>query len=91
MLAGLLPQGEVVALASSVGIDFAIVYPTIGLGAFLGANRVTGAGYADDLRRCCVRAGIRLKTLFSSDISHFDVRDMTATAARNRTSGKVWT
>lgn len=30
------------------GIDFAIVYPTIGLGGF--------QGYPDDLRRCCIRA-----------------------------------
>jgi predicted TIM-barrel fold metal-dependent hydrolase len=38
------------------GIDFAIVYPTLGLGGFLGANRVQGAGLTNDLRRCCVRA-----------------------------------
>ena len=38
------------------GIDFAIVYPTLGLGGFQGANRVQGAGLTSDLRRCCVRA-----------------------------------
>jgi predicted TIM-barrel fold metal-dependent hydrolase len=38
------------------GIDFAVVYPTLGLGGFQGANRVQGAGLATDLRRCCVRA-----------------------------------
>jgi len=38
------------------GIDFAVVYPTMGLGGFQGANRVQGAGLTSDLRRCCVRA-----------------------------------
>jgi predicted TIM-barrel fold metal-dependent hydrolase len=38
------------------GIDFAIIYPTLGLGGFQGANRVQGAGLSSDLRRCCVRA-----------------------------------
>src|SRR5881227_2374377 len=38
------------------GIDFAIIYPTLGLGAFQGANRVQGAGSSSDVRRCCVRA-----------------------------------
>ena len=39
-----------------LGIDFGIVYPTLGLGAFQGSNRVQGAGLGSDLRRCCVRA-----------------------------------
>jgi len=38
------------------GIDFALVYPTLGLGGFQGANRVQGAGLTSDLRRCCIRA-----------------------------------
>ncbi len=38
------------------GIDFAVVYPTLGLAGFQGVNRVQGAGPAADLRRCCVRA-----------------------------------
>jgi predicted TIM-barrel fold metal-dependent hydrolase len=38
------------------GIDFGVIYPTLGLGAFQGANRVQGAGMGSDLRRCCVRA-----------------------------------
>jgi predicted TIM-barrel fold metal-dependent hydrolase len=41
---------------SDFGIDFAVIYPTMGLGGFQGANRVQGAGLTSDLRRCCVRA-----------------------------------
>ena len=37
-------------------VVFAALYPTLGLGGFLGANRVQGAGLGADLRRCCVRA-----------------------------------
>jgi predicted TIM-barrel fold metal-dependent hydrolase len=38
------------------GLDYAIIYPTLALGAFQGVNRIQGAGFANDLRRCCIRA-----------------------------------
>jgi predicted TIM-barrel fold metal-dependent hydrolase len=41
---------------SDFGIDYAVIYPTLALGAFRGINRVHGAGMASDLRRCCIRA-----------------------------------
>ncbi len=41
---------------SDFGIDYAVIYPTLALGAFQGVNRVQGAGLSNDLRRCCIRA-----------------------------------